>query len=208
MGRPPAFQLYVKDWLTSKKRAAMELDQQAAYMNLLCHMWDTDDCSLPDNAQVLASLSELREKWNDRSTPVQQAFEPHPKKPGQITNMRLYLEHKKYREIQKKASAAGQASGLSRRENKGKPVERTFNGCSTNVQRTLNSSSSSSSSDRNPLISPFSEQAGDKSDGDRSGGPMTALSSTLQELFRDKLTLDPTMTLDQLKEEAPDASDR
>jgi uncharacterized protein YdaU (DUF1376 family) len=106
MGRPPAFQLYVKDWLTSKKRAAMSLDQQAAYMNLLCHCWDTDDCSLPDDPTVLASLSELREHWNTRSTPVQQAFDPHPKKPGFLTNLRLYAEHQKYREIQKERRPA------------------------------------------------------------------------------------------------------
>lgn len=55
----------------------------------------------------------------------------------------------------------------------------------------------------NPLYSPFG-----KGEQDRDGGPMTKLSSELHRIFKDKLTLDPTMTLDQLKEEAPDASDR
>jgi uncharacterized protein YdaU (DUF1376 family) len=146
MGRPPAFQLYVKDWLTSKKRAAMGLDQQAAYMNLLCHCWDTDDCSLPDDPAILASLSELREHWNTRSTLVQQAFEQHPNKPGFITNMRLYAEHQKYRQIQKERRRAGRQSGASRRKGKANNTEQVFSKCSASVEQLPNSSIPSSSS--------------------------------------------------------------
>lgn len=145
-GRPPAFQLYVKDWLTSKKRAAMSLDQQAAYFNLLCHCWDTDDCSLPDNAELLAALSELREHWNTRSTPVHQAFVPHPKKPGFLTNMRLYAEHQKYLQIQKERRRAGQQSGASRRKANSNTIEHVFNKSSAPVEQLPNSSIPSSSS--------------------------------------------------------------
>lgn len=136
-GRPPAFQIYVKDWLTSKKRAVMDLDQQGAYINLLCHCWDTDDCSLPDNDQALAKLSELREQWNDRSTPVRECFTKHPLSEGRLTNVRLYEEHIKRMEFIRDASNAGRASGLSRRNNKEKHSERPFNDRSTTVERTL-----------------------------------------------------------------------
>ncbi len=74
---------------------------------------------------------------------------------------------------------------------------------------TGSSSPSSSSEEFKNLPTLFRKgDSGDKSEGDRSGGPMTALSSTLQHIFKDKLILDPTVTLDQLKEEASDAPER
>lgn len=148
MNRPPAFQFYVKDHLTSKKRAAMGLDQQAACMNLLCHMWDTDDCSLPNDPIILAALSELRDQWNTRSTLVQQAFVEHPKKPGYLTNLRLYFEHQKYLKIQKERRRAGRESGLSRRKYKQNNSEHMFNKRSPNDEQMANSSSSSSNSNK------------------------------------------------------------
>ncbi|HEX6727878.1 MAG TPA: DUF1376 domain-containing protein [Nitrospira sp.] len=151
MNRPPAFQLYVKDWLTSKKRAAMALDQQAAYFNLLCHCWDTDDCALPDDRAILAALSELREHWNSRSTPVHQAFVPHPKKPDFLTNMRLYAEHQKYLQIQKERRRAGRESGASRRRSRANTTEHVFNKRSAPVEQLPTSSIPTSSSKKEDI---------------------------------------------------------
>lgn len=154
MNRPPAFQWYGKDWLTSKKRAVMDLEQQGAYVNLLSHCWDTDDCSLPNDDTMLAALSELRDRWSDRAAPLKACFVEHPKRPGHITNLRLLEEFTKLLNYRREKQAAGHVggvkSGQSRRNVKGNHSEAdlklTLDSASSKVEAKRTSSSSSSSS--------------------------------------------------------------
>lgn len=61
MAKPPAFQFYPKDWLTSEKVMSMTLEQQGAYMNLLCHAWINE--GLPNDDAILARLSGMGDAW-------------------------------------------------------------------------------------------------------------------------------------------------
>lgn len=155
--RPPAFQFYVKDWLTSRKIAVMDLSQVGAYSFLLAACWDSDDCSLPDDDQTLAALSRMGEQWaTDASAPVRACFIPHPNHAGHLTNKRLFAEFKlleKHRRDKRRAGhIGGVKSGLSRRQirvNDGEAeLKHTFDSASSKpeAKRTSSSSSSSSSS--------------------------------------------------------------
>ena len=134
MAKSPAFQFYPQDWLSSPRITMMTLEEEGAYIRLLCFDWMND--GIPDDEQSFLSLSGL----NKRSTNVQQCFIEHPTKPNYITNERLLVERNKQLNRRKKCSEAGKASGLSR----SKSI--TSNGRSTSVEQKSNSSLSSSSS--------------------------------------------------------------
>lgn len=155
MNRPPSYQLYVKDWLTSRKIAVMNLSQIGAYSLLLAACWDSDDCSLPDDDRTLAALSRMGDQWGtDASMPVRACFVPHPKHPGHLTNKRLLKEFtslQKFRRAKQRAGhVGGVKSGLSRRQIRVKDTEADLKQCldfassKTESKRTSSSSSSSS----------------------------------------------------------------
>ena len=52
--KSPAFPFYASDWLGSTKRAMMTAEQRAGYIDLLCHQWSHETCSLPDDDEILA----------------------------------------------------------------------------------------------------------------------------------------------------------
>ena len=146
MNRPPAFQLYVKDWLTSRKIAVMDLAQVGAYILLLTACWDSDDCSLPDDEKTLATLSRMGEQWfTDASAPVRTCFTPHPKHLGHLTNKRLLAEFQsllKFRRAKQRAGhIGGVKSGVTRRNLRVNIVE-------TNLKHTLDSASSKTEANR------------------------------------------------------------
>ena len=218
MVRPPAFQFYVKDWLTSRKIARMTLSQVGAYSLLLAHCWDSDDCSLPDDEAALATLSRMGKLWfTAASKPLKECFVSHPKTKGALTNKRLYSEWRAlwiFRNERRKAGKAGGVKSGIARKHKGieANVKQTpsneeaqlhskhslgFASSKREAKRSSSSSSSSSSSiKRTPLSSPLSE--GSES-GTRKG--LTRLSEGLKTLFKDKLlNPDDGDTLDALKE--------
>lgn len=136
MNRPPAFQFYAKDWLSSKKIVTMTLEEEGAYIHLLAHCWDSPDCTLPDDDSELALLSRMGERWfNGGSTTLRKCFVPHPRKPGRLTNPRLVEEFRKYTRWIQKSREGGLRSGQTRRKQ--------TKGGSTVVEPKANSSSSS-----------------------------------------------------------------
>ena len=149
MGKPPAFQFYANDWLSSRLVAKMSLEQQGAYLRLLCYCWSSGDVSLLDDDDELAALSGLGEKWlNGSSTLVRLGFNKHPTKPEHLTNEKLFDLWKKTKAWKEKCKLAGIASGKSRRRamtyNDDNASENTANVSSTNVQLNTNTSSSNS----------------------------------------------------------------
>lgn len=154
MNRPPAFLLYVKDFLTSRKIAVMSLDQVGAYILLMAACWDSDDCSLPDDDQTLAVLSRMGERWSKDGRVVRACFVPHPKHTGHLTNERLFVEFKtllKTRRDKRKAGhLGGVKSGRSRREAKENiseiELKQSFDSASSKTEAKRSSSISSSSS--------------------------------------------------------------
>jgi uncharacterized protein YdaU (DUF1376 family) len=141
MNRPPAFQFYAKDWLSSKKIMTMTLEEEGAYIHLLAHCWDSPDCTLPEDESELAQLSRMGERWfNCGLTALRKCFVPHPRKTGRLTNLRLLEEFRKYTRWIQKSREGGIKSGEIRR--------RQVKGGSTVVEPKGNSSSSSLNSSR------------------------------------------------------------
>ncbi len=76
--KPPAFQLYVKDWLASPKVRTMTLAEIGAYINLLATAWDSDPvATLPKSPASLCRLAGAAslEEWESVSPAVLANFE-------------------------------------------------------------------------------------------------------------------------------------
>ena len=114
MNRPPAFQFYPKDWLSSKSVALMTLEQEGAYIHLLAHCWESEDCGLPDDDKQLAILSRMGERWFSESAAVKECFVGHPTRKGRLINSRLYRYRKELRGKQRERAASGRKGANSR----------------------------------------------------------------------------------------------
>ena len=114
MEKPPAFQFYTNNWLSSPRIMLMTPAQEGAYIRLLAICWQMD--GLPDDDEQLAVLSRMGEEWlNGGSALVRKCFEPHPKREGFLHNERLLKEKKKQEEWRRKSQKGGFASAKSRR---------------------------------------------------------------------------------------------
>jgi uncharacterized protein YdaU (DUF1376 family) len=54
--KSPAFQWYVKEWLSSPTRLTMSRPQRSVYFDLLCYCWDSGECRLPSDESYLQKL--------------------------------------------------------------------------------------------------------------------------------------------------------
>lgn len=114
MNKPPAFQFYPGDWLASTKISLMTPAEEGAYIRLLCHAWSDPQCSLPDDDNILASLSRLGPEWFEgASTKIRACFK---KKGNKLYSERLKIEREKQREWRKKSKLGGLISGKSRKD--------------------------------------------------------------------------------------------
>jgi uncharacterized protein YdaU (DUF1376 family) len=48
------FKFFPTDWLSDRNNAGLTLEELGAHIQLLCLMWDSDDCSVPDDDQWVA----------------------------------------------------------------------------------------------------------------------------------------------------------
>jgi len=180
MGKDPSMPFYINDWLSSPRVLCMTLEQQGAYVRLLCHCWASGDASLADCDDTLAVLSSMGEGWLKNGCPlVRTCFVPHPKLDGCLTNIKLYELWKERELWRKKSVEGGKRSAANRRRSKelGTPkggsrkVERVVDDC---LAPNGNSSSSSSSSIKpppNPLpVTTESDSVGGSWGGDVSWG--------------------------------------
>lgn len=116
MNRPPAFQFYANDWLSSTKISIMTPAEEGAYIRLLCHAWNDPHCCLPDDDEQLAVLSRLFEEWyKGSSEKIRNCFLPDTARPGKIFNKRLRDERKKQNEWRRKCRKGGLSSGKKRK---------------------------------------------------------------------------------------------
>jgi uncharacterized protein YdaU (DUF1376 family) len=91
----------------------MTLEEQGAYVRLMCHAWGDEKCSLKDNDTELALLSGLGEKWNQGSgKKIKACFN---KKGRRLEHPRLLIERKKQQEWHDKSKRGGIKSGEARR---------------------------------------------------------------------------------------------
>jgi uncharacterized protein YdaU (DUF1376 family) len=160
MGKSPAFQFYVNDWLGSPNIMLMTPAEEGAYIRLLAIEWGSDDCGLPNDDKELAILSRLGEGWfNGASTKIRKCF---IEKGTRLYNKRLLQERKKQEIWREKSREGGIISGRLRKNSKLDP-ERWLNHPSAKnsegynkskgrmVERPFNSSSSFSSSKKNNI---------------------------------------------------------
>lgn len=118
--RAPWFPLYPKDWLSSPAVQMMTAEQEGGYFRLLCYCWDSGDCSLVDDDDVLAKLSRLNEGWfNGGAVIIRKCFIPHPEKPSFLTNARMLQEGMKQKSWSEKSSIGGKKSAEKRKQSKG-----------------------------------------------------------------------------------------
>lgn len=157
--KTPAFQFYPSDWLSSQRVQMMTLEEEGAYIRLLCYCWNHG--SIPASPELIARLvgkscsiqvaTSVQRMFNERSTSVEISLnEDH-----QLVHDRLDRERDKQALRREQASEAGRKSAESRKKptetqresnERSTDVQRAFNGCSNLVQRESNPISSSSSS--------------------------------------------------------------
>lgn len=109
MSFSPAFQFYPADWLSSLSITLMTPAEEGAYIRLLAHCWEQDDCGLP--LEAFKPLSRLGDAFDASSERILKNFREEN---GRWYNDRLLEERKKQlknREVRKKA---GIVSGISR----------------------------------------------------------------------------------------------
>lgn len=150
---PPAFQFYPADYLADANVQMMSLEDEGAYIRLLCYCWR--EGSIPDDDEALKKLTKGG-STNLRRV-VQECFVPDPSNPGRLIHKRLDEERRKQLDWREKSRQGGVKSGSSRRsvlKGGSTTVEaERLKGGSRVVEPKANSSSSSSSS-YNPLVRP------------------------------------------------------
>lgn len=104
--RFPYMPFYVDDWLSSDTVEGFTLEQQGAYMLLLCRQWKAPDGKLPKDESVLARWSRLGSRWKSVGKPIVAAcfVERH----GGLVNKRCRRLWEETKEKSKKAQAAAE----------------------------------------------------------------------------------------------------
>ena len=117
MAKQPYFPFYYSDWLGSTKRALMTPAQRGGYIDLLCYQWGDTTCSLPDDDEVLATLSGLGSEWlKGGSSALRPCFPMHPSLKGRLANPRLLEIRQKYDLWIERSRQGGINSGKTRRK--------------------------------------------------------------------------------------------
>ena len=87
LNKPPAFQFYASDYLSSSKVQRMSLEEQGAYVRLLCYCWE--DGSIPSNFTELAKLCNITRRKIENIWPhLSDCFQVSDI-PGRLVNAKL-----------------------------------------------------------------------------------------------------------------------
>ena len=143
MSKAPAFQFYPMDWLTDAHVMAMTLEEQGAYVRLLCHQWL--EGKLSSDLSLLAkfcgvSLRKMKAMWPNLGPCFEDAGD------GFIANSRLTRARLDRESWLEKSSRGGKVSAENRASTRDRGVK---GGCALvepPLQPKLNTSSSTSSS--------------------------------------------------------------
>jgi len=101
-----AFLFDVDAWLSSTDVSMMTAVEERGYLRLLLHAWKQPDCGLPDDDDVLASLSLIGAGWPKAAAKIRRCFEARE---GRIYNGRLLKEWEYQREYHQKQKNAANA---------------------------------------------------------------------------------------------------
>jgi uncharacterized protein YdaU (DUF1376 family) len=115
--KPPAFQFYVNDWLSSPHTRAMSLAQRGAYIDLLALSWpDGVDASLP-LWRLLGCASE--QEWDAMKEPVLNLFSPDS---GRLFHKKLSHQRKQLAAYHRSQSAKAKKGADARWHKPGKEL--------------------------------------------------------------------------------------
>jgi uncharacterized protein YdaU (DUF1376 family) len=112
--RSPAFQFYPADWLGSQRVTLMTLEEEGAYIRLLCYCWTHG--SVPADPAKAARLVG-KGASTTLATTVLTMFQADG---GIMVHDRLEMERKKQADWREKSAAGGRASAEKRKNTKGK----------------------------------------------------------------------------------------
>lgn len=109
----PSFPFFTYDYLGDHNVEAMTLEEQGAYIRLICHAWNNVPCGhLPNDDKKLAALSRLGEKWEASKETIKAAFQVIDK---WIVQKRLVREFQKYEKFIQEQSEKGKLSWQNRK---------------------------------------------------------------------------------------------
>jgi len=117
MNKPPAFQFYVEEWLSSFDIRTMSRSQELGYFRLLLHQWDSPTCKLPRDDNKLAIMARMSlSEWVSAKKILMKKFTLSGKK---IFNNKLRGQWLRLQENRKTFSEAGKEAMRKRWNNKG-----------------------------------------------------------------------------------------
>lgn len=113
--KPPAFQFYPRNMLTSTAFNAMTTEERGGYFGLFCHAWlQARPGWLPDDDRVLAALSGLGRRWEVCRAGISRAYRVRR---GWWVDVWMVLERRDQRRKSLKRAVAGQAGGWQKASN-------------------------------------------------------------------------------------------
>lgn len=110
MNKPPAFQFYAKDFLSSPTVRTMSLEAEGAYIHLLATAWDSDPvASLPVDLGCLQMLSRAGiSEWPDIWKQIESQF---PVRNGLRFNDKLKKQYEELKSFARKQKRNGRKGG-------------------------------------------------------------------------------------------------
>lgn len=114
--KPPAFQMYAKEFLSDANQAGMSLQESGAYARLMCYEWNEHGKGLPDDAvrcgyMVGATPAQMRRMW----PALRGCFVPHQTLEGRIVHPRLEKERAKQQAYRDEQAEKGRQSAVNRK---------------------------------------------------------------------------------------------
>lgn len=110
--KPPAFQFYPKDWLSSESVVVMTAEQRGWYIQLLCHAWNSEPiATLPADDRKLKALAGAGDSWATDKQSVLDCFEVEG---DRLVNRRLANQFEEMEEFRLSKSDAGRKGNEKR----------------------------------------------------------------------------------------------
>jgi len=168
--KPPAFQFYIKDWLSSPRVRTMSAEQRGCYINLLAYSWPEGiSYDTPDARSTLWALAGMpdADAWGKIAAPVLACFD---EKDGRLVNAKLEEQFKgldAYHRMQRDKAKKG--------------ADARWNKSGTNRAMPEDASSSSSATAFSTATTRVVETENSPANGDRSKATPTPIADPSQE---------------------------
>jgi uncharacterized protein YdaU (DUF1376 family) len=154
--KPPAFQLYAKEFLQDEAVIAMDLEAVGAYIILLCHQWN--EGSVPADVNLLARICRTTTERMKAIWPqIEVKFSPTLANKGRLVNPKLEIVRREKQKFAQKQATSG-LRGAKQRWNPNPNPDKRVNGVAdesvTGSAWASDSSGSGSGSGSGPAYAP------------------------------------------------------